>query len=137
MCLECSSADNRVLNAAGDECNCDASNKFSEGTGNDDGYCVCDSAKFLVMNDDNNACVCNAEGMFILNETTKLCECNASDNFVLATDDLTCECNSNANFFMNDNSGACEKCDPEANKAWNSADSLCECNAATFHFENP
>jgi hypothetical protein len=84
MCLECSSADNRVLNAAGDECNCDASNKFSEGTGNDDGTCVCDSAKFLVMNDDNNACVCNAVGMFVLNETTKLCECNASDNFVLA-----------------------------------------------------
>jgi Tfp pilus assembly protein PilV len=38
---------------------------------------------------------------------------------------------------MNDNSGACEECDPEANKAWNSADSLCECNAATSHFVNP
>jgi len=75
MCLECLASEFRVLNAAGDECNCDASNKFSEGTGDNVGSCVCDASLFLVMNDDNNACVCNAGGFFV--DNNGVCECNA------------------------------------------------------------
>jgi len=52
---------------------------------------------------------------------------------------VSCECNAAANFFMSGTTGMCVECDPNQNRAWNSEvnGGSCECNAATFHFENP